>query len=76
MRWTESITVDRPLAQVQRAIADENELMRWSAWPAATGFSCAVEGDGRSRCSHVGVRSRGRSSAVGCAPSMSPTSSS
>ena len=48
MRWTESVVVDRPLAQVQAAIADEHELMRWSAWPAATGYNCTVDGDGRS----------------------------
>ena len=48
MRWTESIVIDRPLPQVQAAIADEHELMRWSAWPAATGYTCAVEGDGHS----------------------------
>ena len=48
MQWSESIMVDRPLHQVQEAIADEHELMRWSAWPQATGFSCAVDGDGRS----------------------------
>jgi carbon monoxide dehydrogenase subunit G len=48
MQWTESIEVDRPLAQVQAAIADEHRLMAWSAWPAATGFTCAVDGDGRS----------------------------
>lgn len=48
MEWTESVVVDRPLAQVQAAIADEHQLMAWSAWPAATGYQCAVEGDGRS----------------------------
>ena len=48
MQWTESIVVDRPREQVHRAIADEHELMAWSAWPAATGYTCAVDGDGRS----------------------------
>lgn len=48
MEWTESIVVDRPCAQVQAAIADEHQLMAWSAWPKATGYSCAVDGDGRS----------------------------
>jgi carbon monoxide dehydrogenase subunit G len=48
MEWTESIEVDRPPAQVHAAIADEHRLMAWSAWPAATGYSCAVDGDGRS----------------------------
>jgi hypothetical protein len=36
------------LEQVQRAVADEHEVMRWSAWPQATGFTCSVDGDGRS----------------------------
>ena len=44
MEWTESIVVDRPLKQVQAAIADEHELMAWSAWPNATGYTCAVDG--------------------------------
>lgn len=48
MEWTESIVVDRPAAQVHAAIADEHRLMAWSAWPAATGYSCSVDGDGRS----------------------------
>lgn len=48
VEWTESIVVERPVAQVLAAVADEHELMAWSAWPAATGFRCAVEGDGRS----------------------------
>lgn len=48
MEWTESIVVDRPLMQVQRAVADEHQLMRWSAWPEATGYTCAVHGDGSS----------------------------
>jgi hypothetical protein len=47
MQWTESIVVDRPIAEVQAAIADEHELMAWSAWPEATGYTCAVDGDGR-----------------------------
>ena len=46
MRWTESVDIDRPMAQVHHAIADEHELMQWSAWPAATGYTCAVDGDG------------------------------
>lgn len=48
IEWTKSIVVDRPAAQVRRAIADEHELMQWSAWPAATGYTCAVDGDGTS----------------------------
>lgn len=48
MQWTESITIERPLDRVRKAIADENELLAWSAWPEATGYSCAIDGDGRS----------------------------
>lgn len=48
MRWTESIDVDRPLPQVHRVIADEHQVMHWSAWPAATGYTCYVDGDGTS----------------------------
>ena len=58
MEWTESIVVDRPLAQVQAAIADEHQLMAWSAWPKATGYSCAVDGDGRSIGSAIVFRDR------------------
>ena len=57
MEWTESIDIDRPLGQVQAAIADEHELMAWSAWPQATGYSCAVDGDGRSVGSAIVFRS-------------------
>lgn len=48
MRWTESVLIARPVAAVQRAIADEHELLKWSAWPDATGYSCRIDGDGRS----------------------------
>jgi hypothetical protein len=58
MEWTESIVIDRPLAQVQAAIADEHQLMAWSAWPKATGYSCAVDGDGRSIGSAIVFRDR------------------
>lgn len=47
MKWTESIVVDRPAAEVHQAVADESELLQWSAWPEATGYTCAIEGDGR-----------------------------
>ncbi len=46
MKWTESIVVDRPAAEVLRAVADEHELLQWSAWPEATGYTCAIDGDG------------------------------
>jgi hypothetical protein len=58
VEWTESIVVDRPLKQVQAAIADEHELMAWSAWPNATGYTCAVDGDGRSLDSAIVFRDR------------------
>ena len=44
MQWTESIVVDRPAVDVHGAIADENALMNWSAWPAATGYTCTEQG--------------------------------
>jgi Polyketide cyclase / dehydrase and lipid transport len=58
MEWTESIVVERPLAQVQAAIADEHRLMAWSAWPEATGYRCEVDGDGRSVGSAIVFRDR------------------
>jgi hypothetical protein len=56
VEWSESIVVNRPPQRVQQAIADENELMRWSAWPQATGFTCAVDGDGTSLGSAIVFR--------------------
>lgn len=53
MEWTESVVVDGPVPQVRAAIADEHELMRWSAWPEATGYSCRVDGDGVSLGSSI-----------------------
>ena len=58
MEWTESIVIDRPLPVVHRAVADEHELMQWSAWPKATGDTCAVDGDGRSTGSAIVFRDR------------------
>lgn len=58
MQWTETIVVDRPLEQVQAAIADENQLMAWSAWPEATGYVCSVDGDGRTLGSSIVFRDR------------------
>lgn len=62
MRWTESVVVDRAAEHVLAAVRDEHEVMRWSAWPEATGFSCAVEtGDGRETGSEIVFRDpRGR----------------
>ena len=58
MEWTESIVVDRSVEQVRAAIADEHALMAWSAWPEATGYTCAVDGDGRSPGSAIVFRDR------------------
>lgn len=46
MEWTVSVVVDRPMQEVLAAVADEYELMQWSAWPEATGYTCRVDGDG------------------------------
>lgn len=53
MKWTESIVIGRPKAIVYPAVLNQNILMRWSAWPAATGFTCAVQGDGVSPGSQI-----------------------
>ena len=61
MRWTETITINRPLDEVRRAVADEHALMAWSAWPEATGYACDIEGDGRALGSQIVFRDgRGR----------------
>lgn len=53
MRWTESIDIDRPTSVVYPAVWDQNVLMQWSAWPSATGYTCHVEGDGRTPGSRI-----------------------
>lgn len=53
MQWTETITVQAPLQRVRRAVADEHQVMAWSAWPQATGYTCAVDGDGTSVGSQI-----------------------
>ncbi len=53
MHWIESIDIDAPHDVVYEAVLDQSTLMRWSAWPSATGFTCAVEGDGRSPGSQI-----------------------
>jgi len=53
MKWSESIVIDRPVDQVWRAVADAHQLLEWSAWPEATGYSCAIEGDGRATGSAI-----------------------
>jgi hypothetical protein len=51
--WSESIDVDRPSDQVYPALHDQHTLMRWSAWPKATGYARAVDGDGTSTGSSI-----------------------
>ena len=53
MKWTESVVVDRSSPVVLAAIANEHELMQWSAWPEATGYTCGVDGDGVSLGSSI-----------------------
>lgn len=53
MKWTETIVIDRPQTAVYLAVLDQHTLMQWSAWPAATGFTCAVHGDGTSPGSQI-----------------------
>jgi uncharacterized protein YndB with AHSA1/START domain len=57
MRWTESVFVAQTPEKVFEAIRDQNVLMQWSAWPEATGYTCAVEGDGRAVGSEIVFRS-------------------
>ena len=58
MKWTETIEVDAPAAQVFEAELDQEHVMGWSAWPEATGFVCGVEGDGRSVGSEIVFRNK------------------
>lgn len=51
--WTESIDIDRPAGEVHDAVLDQQVLMTWSAWPQATGYSCAVDGDGTTAGSSI-----------------------
>ncbi|OAN32492.1 SRPBCC family protein [Mycolicibacterium iranicum] len=53
MKWSERITISRPLPEVKQAIVDAEELLAWSAWPEATGYSCRIDGDGRSVGSQI-----------------------
>lgn len=56
MRWTESIDIDAPPGRVRPALADEHQVVAWSAWPAATGFVCEIDGDGTSVGSSIVMR--------------------
>lgn len=65
MRWIESIIIDAPVAHVYQAVADENEVLRWSAWPASTGFTCAIAGDGTTVGSEIRYTDPRRDRAMG-----------
>lgn len=56
--WSESIDIDRPTEEVHHAILDQQVLMTWSAWPEATGYTCAVDGDGTTPGSSIVFTSR------------------
>lgn len=56
--WTEEVEVSVPAAAAREAVVDQQRVMGWSAWPAATGYTCAVEGDGRSPGSAIVFRDR------------------
>lgn len=56
--WTEDIEIAVPAAAAWAAVADQHRVMGWSAWPAATGYTCAVEGDGTSSGSAIVFRDR------------------
>ncbi|MEL7273927.1 MAG: SRPBCC family protein [Pseudomonadota bacterium] len=43
--YTETITVNAPVANVYDDIRLQEHLMRWSAWPQETKSTCTVEGD-------------------------------
>lgn len=48
MEWSESIRIDAPVDRVRAAVLEGEQLLQWSAWPEATGYTCRIEGDGRS----------------------------
>ena len=56
MRWTETIDIDAPEDLVRTAMLDQHHVVRWSAWPEATGLSCTVHGDGTSPGSEIVFR--------------------
>lgn len=53
MRWSESIHIDARPDAVFAAMLDQHTVIRWSAWPEATGYRFAVSGDGRSVGSEI-----------------------
>ncbi|MEO0635142.1 MAG: SRPBCC family protein [Pseudomonadota bacterium] len=44
VEYTESVEIAAPVEQVYDDIRMQERLMRWSAWPAETKSTCAVEG--------------------------------
>ena len=46
--WSDHIDVARSFDDAWQAVADQHHVMRWSAWPKATGYACSVDGDGTS----------------------------
>lgn len=56
MKWTETIEIAAPAERVFKALHDQAHVMGWSAWPEATGFTCAVVGDGVSPGSEIVFR--------------------
>jgi carbon monoxide dehydrogenase subunit G len=56
VRWTESIDIEAPAERVLPALADERRVVAWSAWPAATGLACEIDGDGTSVGSSIVMR--------------------
>jgi carbon monoxide dehydrogenase subunit G len=53
LRWSESIHIDRDPETVFAAMLDQHTVIKWSAWPEATGYRCAVAGDGKSVGSEI-----------------------
>jgi hypothetical protein len=53
LRWSESIHIDSSPDAVLEAMLDQHKVIEWSAWPDATGYQCAVFGDGRSVGSEI-----------------------
>ncbi|MEM9748367.1 MAG: SRPBCC family protein [Actinomycetota bacterium] len=58
MRWTETIVIEASPERVFEAQLDQGDVMAWSAWPEATGFTCGVEGDGRTVGSEIVFRDK------------------
>jgi len=46
LAYTEEITIAAPVRDVYDDIRLQDHLMRWSAWPGATGSTCAVDATG------------------------------